>query len=419
LYWILTIENQIIFHSEMKFISSKLPSFIFILFTAHLSFASVTYKHYLFDKNTHSKSNKALVLWEHYISNSIDSLRILGTNLYRVSEIEKSNYGKAIAQRLLGCYDVRTGKIDRGIRLLKASENYFLAKNDFEMICESMNEIGIAYFLKGDLETAESFFKASLKYGEESPVESNSYLAEVNLAKVYFEKNEVAKAEFLLNHYISKTIQENKFESASNAYSLLGEIALNLNRLKTAQRYFDKQLFYAKKSGNSTYISRALNNQAISAYYKNQSVKAISLFNEVLKRRKQEHFPFNTYDAYFNLARFYYPDQLDFSLKYIDSCFKIAKNHSLKKQELEVYEWRFEHFQDEHNKHLIDSMKVVILDLEKQNESARKKLLSQKIKNKSQGRRWQLWPMSVFASLSLLLGLRYFFIRKKHSKLDK
>lgn len=400
---------------QMKKMKLRLFSLIIVFCTSHFVFSRVTYKQYLSDNNIQSKSNKALILWEYYIANSIDSLRILGTDLYKISSVKKSNYGKAIAQRILGCYDVRTGKIERGIRLLNASKNYFVAQNDFELICESMNEIGIAYFLQGDLETAKSFFKESMKYGEESPIVTNRLLAEVNLAKVYFEKGEIPEAKFLLNHYIRASLALKKYESVSNAYSLLGEIALNKNQIKTAQTQFDKQYFYAKKSKNATYITRSINNQAINAFYQGKNEVALALFKEVLKRRKKETFPFNTFDAYNNLARFYYPDKLDFSLKYMDSCFQIAKENNLVKKELEVYEWRFQHFQDKKNKHLIDSVEQVIQSMEEANEATRKELFSIKSKKRKPMKSNFHRTFYILTGLSLILGMRYLFFRKKNA----
>lgn len=361
---------------ELHFMKKiKLRLFLFLVGVLfHLNSVGNTFKNFLAEKNIHSKSNKALILWERYTANSIDSLNLLGIELYKSAGSAKSNYGIAISKRILGCYDVRKGKFTHGIELLNASKNYFLAQNDFEMICESMNELGIAYFLQGDLETAESFFKASMNYGKDSPIETNYFLAEVNLAKVYYEKKQNAKAEYCLRHYIKSALSTKKYEATSNAFSLLGEIALSANNLKTAKKYFDKQLYYAKKSLNSAYISRAINNKAISLFYTNQPQKAIDYFMIVLNRRKKEQFPFNTYDAYFNLAMSYYPDKLEISFKYIDSCLQIAKENKLKRQELEIYNWRFEQYKDNYNKQLIDSMNLVIESMEKKNENIRRKI---------------------------------------------
>lgn len=387
-------------------------------FVGNLLFAGNEFQEFKVEKDINSKSRKGLVLWEYYISNSIDSLHIIGVELLRDAKKQNSDFGVAISNRILGCYDVRTGKIDRGIRLLTASKNFFVSKNDNELICESMNELGIGYFLKGDLETATSFFQSSLKFGKESPVESNRFLAQINLAKVYFERGKSPEAIFLIRDYIRQASTFKKWESVSNAYSLLGEIALNSDKIRTAKLHFEKQSYFAEKAKSNTYVTRAINNKAIVAFYEEHYNEALNLFHDVLKRRKNENFAFNIYDAYFNLARFYYPDKLDLSLKYVDSCFQIAKENKLQKQEMEVYEWRYQHYKDSHNKNRIDSMKTVIADLEKQNESVREELDREIIDSRKKSNSLNKWLFWSFGSLVIILIGRYFIVRKSRLKLN-
>lgn len=381
-------------------------------------FASTEFKDFKEEQDIHAKSQNALLLWERYVSNSIDSLRISGVDLFNSAKKQKSDFGIAVANRILGCYDVRTGKIDRGIHLLTASKNYFVSKNDNELICESMNELGIAYFLKGDHETAKSFFQSSLKFGKESPIETNRFLAQINLAKVYAEQGKSSEAKFLIHEYIKLAIDIEKWESVSNAYSLLGDLALNANQIRTAKNYFEKQIGFAKKAKSSVYITRAINNQAILAYYEGNSEKALQLFKLALNRRKNEKFAFNLYDAYFNLASYYYGDNLELALKYVDSCFHVAKENKLLKQELEVYEWRYQHFKDRENEHLIDSMKTVIADLEKRNESIRKQLVLEKIYSRKKSHSIKTCLYWSFGFLALSLISRYFIIRKSVYKIN-
>ena len=395
----------------------KLLLLVFLL-NENLLFASTDFIDFKRDSDIHSKSQKALVLWERYVSNSIDSLNILGINLLRSAKKKESNFGLAIANRILGCYDARTGKIDRGIRLLTKSKNYFVSSNDNELICEAMNELGIAYFLSGDLETAKSFFQSSLKFGKESPVETNRFLAQINLAKVYAEQGKISEAKFLIKDYIQQASKLKNWESVSNGYSLLGDLALEKNQIRTAKINFEKQINFAKKANSEIYITRAINNQAILAYYEGNSNKSLALFLEVLKRRKVEKFAFNIYDAYFNLARFHYPDKLVISLEYVDSCYRIAKENRLLKQELEVYEWRHQHYKDSHNKNLIDSMKTVIADLEKQNESVREELDREIIDSRKKSNSLKTWLFWSFGSLAIILIGRYFIVRKSRLKLN-
>ncbi|MBM3184772.1 MAG: hypothetical protein FJZ67_00590 [Bacteroidetes bacterium] len=393
----------------------KVLPFIFCFLFGNL-LASIEFKDFKQEKDIHSKSQKAIVLWERYVSNSIDSLNILGIELLRSAKKKESLFGIATANRILGCYDVRTGKIDRGIILLTRSKNYFVSTNDNELICEAINELGIAYFLNGDLETAKSFFESSLKFGKDSPVETNRFLAQINLAKVYAEQGRISEAKFLIKDYIKQASELKKWESVSNAYSLLGDLSLERNQIRTAKIYFDKQISFAKKAHSEIYITRAINNQAILAYYEGDSNKSLTLFQKVLKRRKFEKFAFNIYDAYFNLARFHYPDNLDLALEYIDSCYQISKETKLLNQELEVYEWRHEHYKDSHNKNLIDSMKMIIADLGKQNESVRKELqtIDFRIKSNSSNT-WLFWS---FGSLTIILISRYLIVRKSRLKMN-
>jgi tetratricopeptide (TPR) repeat protein len=404
-------------HRIKDFQFFKLLIIIFLL-QGNLLLCSTEFQGFKQERDIHSKSQKALILWERYVSNSIDSLNILGIELLKSAKQNESDFGIAVANRILGCCDVRSGKIDRGIRLLTRSKNYFFSTNDNELICESMNELGIAYFLNGDLETAKSFFRSSLKIGKDSPIETNGFLAQINLAKVYAEQRRIEEAKFLIKDYIKQASALKKWESVSNGYSLLGDLALETNQIRTAKINFEKQINFAKKANSEIYVTRAINNQAILAYYEGNSNKSLALFLEVLKRRKVEKFAFNIYDAYFNLARFHYPDKLVISLEYIDTCHQIAKENRLPKQELEVYEWRYQRYKDSYNKNLIDSMKTVIADLEKQNESVREKLDREIIDSRKKSNSLNKWLFWSFGSMVIILIGRYFIVRKSRLKLN-
>jgi len=398
-----------------KFHSCLVICVALFISSANIFYASTEFQDFKREKEIHSKSRIALILWERYVSNSIDSLNSLGIELLRSAKQKESNFGLAIANRILGCYDVRNGKIERGIRLLTKSKNYFVSTNDNELICESMNELGIAYFLKGDLETAKSFFRSSLIFGKESPLETNRFLAQINLAKVYAEQGKISEAKFLIKDYIQQASAQKKWESVSNGYSQLVDLALEKNQIRTAKNYIEKQITFAKKAKSSIYMTRAINNQAILAYYEGNINESYRLFQEVLMRRKNEKFAFNIYEAYFNLARFHYPDNLALSWKYIDSCFQITQENKLLKQELEIYDWRYKHYKDKENKGLVDSMKVVISDLEKRNESVRKELEQLKFKPRIDSMSTKIWLYSIFGLLIIVLIGRYLIIRKSVS----
>ena len=251
-----------------------------------------------------------------------------------------------------------------------------------------------------------------------NPVETNSFLAQINLAKVYAERGKISEAKFLIQDYINQSRALKKWEAVSNGYSQLGDLALLKNQIRTAKNYFEKQIDYAKKAKSALYITRAINNQAILAYYEGNINESLKLFQEVLIRRKNEKFAFNIYEAYFNLARFHYTDNLELSRKYIDSCFHITQKNELLKQELEIYDWRYKRYKDKENKRLVDSMKVVISNLEKRNESIRKKLEQQYVERKNRLVTSKTWIFSVFGIVIVILLIRYYIIRKSALKIN-
>jgi hypothetical protein len=105
-------------------------------------------------------------------------------------------------------------------------------------------------------------------------------------------------------------------------------------------------------------------------------------------------------------------------LEYIDTCHQIAKENRLPKQELEVYEWRYQRYKDSYNKNLIDSMKTVVADLEKQNERIREELDREIIDSRKKSNSLNKWLFWSFGSLAIILIGRYFIVRKSRLKLN-
>ncbi len=135
-------------------------------------------------------------LWEYYSRFHIDSLHVIGVDLLKKQNENTDAFTKAVANRLLGCYDVRYGKIKTGLELLEISKSIFLNLGDEKLISEAYNEIGIAYLLLGDNETAKLCFQNSLKHGRKSAIIGMSYMAEINLAKSQLNSGDIQKAQF-------------------------------------------------------------------------------------------------------------------------------------------------------------------------------------------------------------------------------
>ena len=303
---------------------------------AVLAEKTVSYSEFKTERNLEKKTRLALELWEYYLRNDVDSLLPLAKEL--LSNSENNSFSKAVATRIFGCYEVRKGHILEGIEFLKKSKNYFLTIGDNELLTEELNELGIAYFLNGDLETATYYFKQSLKTGEDSSKETDAILAEVNLAKVYITQKKFDKAKAILNHYILSARNLKKWEAVANGYSVLADVSLNLNEIEKAKVLCKKQLFYAQRSNALNLKINAVNNQALIYYFEGDLEKSIQLFEKILVMRKRQGMPVKIYDAYYNLSSFYVESNPKLAIDYMDSCIKIARKNHYYQLELEAYQ---------------------------------------------------------------------------------
>ena len=220
----------------------------------------------------------ALELWSYYLRFHLDSLSVLGLDLLKENQTRPHPFGQAVCNRILGCYDVRSGSIKNGLHLLNASKATFLHIGDEKLISEAYNEIGIAYLLMGDHESAEMHFQNSLSHGRKSNLPNMSYMAEINLAKSALISGNLLSAKMLAEHYISMALANKKYESVANAYSFLGQIALDEEQIKRAQNCFEKQLEYALLTHSPFIRSRALNNQAIVNFMNGDYDTSLRLF---------------------------------------------------------------------------------------------------------------------------------------------
>ena len=317
--------------------------FIFTLYNCDLYGQSVI-QSYKKETNVISKSKIALELWEYYSRYHLDSLNSIGLDLLESQQKPIDPFCKAVAYRLLGCYDVRYGEINKGLKLLESSKSIFLNLGDEKLISEAYNEIGIAYLLLADHETARLHFERSLSHGRNSETKEMAYMAEINLAKTELKAGKIALSQMLTEHYIRQAIDDQKHESVANAYSFLGQIAIDKNQMKRAEYCFTKQLESSMLCDAPFIKTRAINNQAILAFIGSEYEKSIKLFFEVLEQRKLQGFQFYTCEAYMNIANFYFETaNMVKGSQYIDSCIFLAERHNLLLTQIEALELNIEY----------------------------------------------------------------------------
>ncbi len=323
-------------------------------------------------KSIEGKTRKALELWEYYLRNDVDSLQFLASEL--ATSKNRNSFSHAVSKRIFGCFQVRKGKILEGIKLLKESKNYFLSIGDMQLLCEELNELGIAYYLLGDLETAAFYFKSSLTTGTQSPKETDAILAEVNLAKVYIAEKDFKQATAILNHYIFSAKELKKWEAVANAYSVLADVNLNLEKYELAKTLCKKQLKYAKKGEALNLKINALNNQALIFFFERNPSKALSLFYEILSIRKKQNIPSKIYDAYYNLASFYVDENPILANSFMDSCILMAEKGNYLFLKLEALRFKRDELKQLNLDKTIATLENQIETLNQANEKEREEL---------------------------------------------
>lgn len=359
-----------------------------------LSFAQKTgdFKAFKSTLSIDEKTLRALELWEYYLRNDVDSLQILATELAKTKD--RNAFSLAVSKRIFGCYQVRKGEINGGIKFLKESKNYFLSTGDMQLLCEELNELGIAYYLQGDLETAAFYFKSSLTTGAQSPQETDAILAEVNLAKVFIAKKDFKQATAILNHYIFIAKEFKKWEAVANAYSVLADVQLNLGNYSKAKIYCEKQLRFAKKGNALNLKINALNNEALIFFFEGNSTEALSLFKQILNIRKKQNIPSKIYDAYYNLASFYVDENSELASQYIDSCQLEARKSAYLQLELEALKFKRDELKELNLSNEITALEKSIQTLNQENEKEREELTKLLIQENATIEENNLWIIS-------------------------
>lgn len=389
----------------------------FVILCNPLSFGQNKYDFSSFknEKNHLRKAKIALELSAEYVRYNIDSLKILAEELKKSNN--KNAFTRAISCRILGIYEVRKDDFNNGVVLLKAAKNYSLSMQDLELLTSDMNELGNAYFLKGDFKTAEFYYKTSLDIGEDSPNETDAFLALVNLARIHILQKKYSEAKQELEKYIFLATKNEKWEAVANAYAVFADLALEQKNYGLAKLYCEKSFSAANKTMKSYFYLNSLTNKALVYFLSNEKKQALELFQKILRDRKTENIPYKIFEAYFNLAGYFVESDKNISEKYSDSCLQLAKKQGLLGLELEAIKFKIDELKLIEFKEAKAQLKFKIRELENNNKKERDKLSGELISgNFIEKKEINNNSLILFSFFSALLFFMVFQTRKKTSK---
>ena len=320
-------------------------SLLLVLLLSLNSKAQSTFKYqdFIQSSNAKEKATIALELGNYYHRFCVDSLNTLGVTLKELYALENDPFVRAVYQKLLGGFDMKKGFVQEGLKMLKSSRSFFLNQGDNTLISEAFNETGQCYLLLSDFKKAKENFNSSIKFGADAQDKTLEYMAMINLAQCHYLGGDTISAQVFTRSYLTKALKANKFEAAANAYSFLGQMALDQKNHSLAIQYFDKQRTYADKTRAPFTVSRAKNNLAISFFLKGDFKQTLRLFTEVLEERKQQGVISYLCDAYLNMGNFHFENKNHETANiYIDSSIFLSKNNGLISNHIEALETRLE-----------------------------------------------------------------------------
>ena len=217
----------------------------------------------------------------------------------------KNRFAEAVAEWMLGDYQIRVGATKNGLENLKYALNFFEKKEDYMLTSELYNNIGHGFLLLGEYDEAVLAYRESIKQGEFSTDETARFNGELGLGRAYVQLGDTALAMKLMSHYHDESIRFSKYEAASDALAYMGMIEYDRGNTEKAKGLYLKSMESSLKSNSLVHLSHAQTNQAIVYFTLGQLDSSLFYFKESLKLRKKLNNIRPIIESYFNLGNYY------------------------------------------------------------------------------------------------------------------
>lgn len=264
-----------------------------------------TYSEFVSCKTGKDKAHLGVCLSRVYLLGDLDSILIVGVELYEDAHLSNDKFVEAIANKLLGSYFIRKGELSEGIGHLEEAKEFFESREDAQLTSELWNEIGNAYYLKADYKAALYSYRKSLNFGQYSADPTDAFNAEIGMGKAYLGLKDTLKGKELLRSFKNKALKLGKYASASDALAFMGQIELDQEHRGLAIQYYENSIRFAKKSNSEIHIAHGLNNLAIVYFMDGALQLSLQNFEEALKIRKTFGNEKGVIESYYNLGSFY------------------------------------------------------------------------------------------------------------------
>jgi tetratricopeptide (TPR) repeat protein len=268
--------------------------------------AQVKYSEFINEQDDVRKAYLAIRLYDRYIREDIDSIKVVGVNLLASSKEGKEHrFLGAVGSRLIGGFEIRRGNVQNGLRKLRFAAKYFEERETYDMASELYNDIGHGYYLIGEYDEAIIAYRKSIRLGKLGTDETSLYNGELGLGKAYVAKGDTVRGLEFVAHYKEEAIGDRKFEAAADAYGYMGMIAEEQHNIDLSNEYLLKSYRMGVQSESMIHKSHAITNRAIVFVNQGKVDSAEIYFIKARRIREDLANPKPLIESYYNLGSFY------------------------------------------------------------------------------------------------------------------
>lgn len=279
---------------------------IFLVFFSSSTWSqNHSYSAYLKLENA-QKVEVAEELANYYLSENIDSLLVLGEQLFFLGIDEAYPPAIETGKIFIAEYFIQTGKIHKGIELLKPMLSIADEQHDNKLKIAITKRITLGYCKAQDAKSALVWAKRLQDYKQGEKDIKTKIEGDLLYAEALLLNKKSKEAIGVYQNYINQAKQIKFYRGLASAYAKLGDTYRLQGDLKQAKDYFNLSLEAGKKSKLSTPQANAINNLAIIYFEENNLKKALENFNSGLDLRKKANNFRGICESYFNLGEYYF-----------------------------------------------------------------------------------------------------------------
>ncbi len=214
--------------------------------------------------------------------------------------------GKEKIQILIGLADaLSTINTDKALSLGEEAYKLAHSENEVELMAESLEMIGVAYFYSYNFIKAAEYLKQSLDIYKELSDENNEAKISQNIGLAYLQANQYDSSEVYLQQAYKSYVNLNEPKNIAYCHTNLGLLYYFKSEYATALNHYNRASEIYKEIDDPVNHANLLNRIAMTYWLLGINDKAITFALESVKEREKIAKPDNLATGYNNIGAIY------------------------------------------------------------------------------------------------------------------